>query len=116
MTESARQATLGARAFYFITYAFFYWTVYLYPNKLTGYWKNGEYFWFLGYFVMHGISTWYFLTTHRNPGFLEPDHVKRGSVASDSSDDEKCDLEEGNGSMIKADTDRLDSTTGALVK
>ena len=106
MTESAKQATMGARAFYFILYFFFYWTVYLYPNKLVRYLTEGDYFWFVAYFSIHGATIWYFMTTHRNPGIVEPDHVKIGSALSVSSDDEEEDIEGG----------KMNKTTTELVQ
>lgn len=47
----------------------------MYPNALTNNLRNGEYFWFCLYFVLHSISMWYFVTSNRNPGFITAENV-----------------------------------------
>lgn len=116
MSLHAAQATYGARAFYFITYGFFYWSVALYPNILKDYWYDGEYYWFIGYFVMHGLSVWLLLTTAKNPGYIQPDHIKTGGSLDG-------DIESGPGTTsgvqelfeIKKDTERDNNSMAELL-
>lgn len=70
---AVKQSVYGARAFYICMYLGFYYTAYLYPNSLSLDLKNHDYFWFVLYFIVQGVSVYYFLTTHKNPGYLKPD-------------------------------------------
>lgn len=78
MDKNAYYSTLGARIFYYAMYGFFYLSVYMYPNNLSEYLRDGDYSWFVGYFICHLLAIWLFATTHRNPGIVDPDlhHLK----------------------------------------
>ena len=66
-------SVLGARGFYFAMYIGFYVSVCMYPNTLSWYLKEKEYFWFCLYLVVHGLSMYFFLFARSNPGWVEPD-------------------------------------------
>ena len=61
---------MSARGFYFVCYIGFYVTVIMYPNNLTNYIQEGDYVWFISYFIIHGISIYLFITTANNPGWV----------------------------------------------
>ena len=80
--DEVRHSAYGARGFYFITYALFYLSVYMYPNPL----KEGSNFWKITYFLMHIVTIWLFLTTADNPGYAEPDGEKQPNLLKKEDD------------------------------
>ena len=72
--EEVRQSVLGARAFYLLTYCFFYLSTTLYYSKLSEWHEDGKYFKLTLYFGSHLIAFYTFLTTCSDPGFVNQDY------------------------------------------
>lgn len=68
-----KHSVYGARTFYFITYIFYYYSVYLYPNHLKDAWNEGQRTWVIWYFTKHAVAIYYFLTAGDNPGYVPSD-------------------------------------------
>ena len=78
------QSLYSARAFYFITYALYYYCSFKYPSQLSKAWKAGGYGYFCYAVGTHLAAIYFFLTTGRNPGWA--DEHQNDCVPSDDMD------------------------------